>query len=134
MAVEAASRSLNVGAALSEALQSLIILGPDLYSFAGQTIPVPPQPDPTAGRNMPPQQSMIAALQAQFYASVYNRRFDARAQPEVPKQFTNITDELSRANPGRERWDHGWQVYEAMPNGVVQAHKHGKAQMFYPGQ
>ena len=64
---------------------------------------------------------------------MYNRPFDGHAVAP-PTTFTDMADGLSRANAGRERWDHGWQIYETAPNGVIQAHKHGKAQMFYPGQ
>ena len=77
---------------------------------------------------------MVAALQAHLYGSLYNRPFTGSPVPPTPTSFTDLTEELSRANPGRERWDHGWQVYDVMANGVVQAHKHGRTQMFYPGQ
>jgi HopA1 effector protein family len=92
----------------------------------------PPASGPAAG-GLSPQQAMVAAIQAQLYGTVYNRPFDTRGFA-APATFTNLADQLSRVNAGRERWDHGWQVYETAPNGVIQAHKHGKAQMFYPGQ
>ncbi|WP_110171030.1 T3SS effector HopA1 family protein [Luteitalea pratensis] len=134
MTVHAPPHSLNVDAALMAALRELTILSPYEYSFAGQSIRVAEQPSLAAGGTVSPQEAMLGALQAQFYGSVYNRTFAGRTIPQAPSRLTNMTNELSRANPGRERWDHGWQVYQVMPNGVVQAHKHGNAQMFYPGQ
>jgi len=134
MSVHAQAQPLNVEARLASVLRQLVILSPHEYSFGGQSVPIPQQPDLAAGGTASPQQAMIGALQAQLYGSVYNRAFNGRAMPDVPSQFTDMTAELSRENPGRERWDHGWQIYQTMPNGFVQAHKQGKAQMFYPGQ
>ena len=119
--------------ALAQVLRGLVILSPAQYAFAGQTIDVPPGAGGPAGSAVPPQHAMIAALQAQLYGTVYNRSFDGRGFTP-PATFTDMADQLSRVNAGRERWDHGWQVYETAPSGVIQAHKHGKAQMFYPGQ
>jgi hypothetical protein len=124
---------VTLGPALARALGGLAILSPARYAFAGQTVDVPPPSGAPAASASQPQHAMIAALQAQLYGAVYNRSFDGRPVA-VPSTFTDMADALSRANAGRERWDHGWQVYEAAPNGVIQAHKHGKAQMFYPGQ
>ena len=132
MNAQASTRTLAIDARMSAALRILGILSPQVFVFAGQQIPVTPQAD-AAGRALPADQAMIAALQARLYATAYNRPFDlAAAQPAAP--LTDIGDELSRANPGRERWDHGWQVYQALPNGAVNAHKQGRAHTFLPGQ
>src|SRR5262249_3568190 len=134
MDVQTPHQIVSLPPALARALRGLTILSPAQYSFAGQTVDVPPPAGATASASVQPQHAMIAALQAQLYATVYNRPFDGRPAAAAPGRFTDIADELSRANAGRERWDHGWQVYETMPNGMIQAHKHGKAQIFYPGQ
>jgi hypothetical protein len=132
MNAQASTRTLAIDARVSAALRVMGILSPQVLVFAGQQIPVTPHADAT-GRAVPPDQAMIAALQARLYAAAYNRPFDpAAAQPQP--ELTDIGDELSRANPGGERWDHGWQVYQALPNGAVNAHKHGRATMFLPGQ
>jgi hypothetical protein len=133
MDVQTLPRLVTLAPSLARALRSLTILSPAQYSFAGQTIDVPPPASAPAAGGLQPQHAMIAALQAQLYGTVYNRHFDGRGVVP-PATFTDIADELSRANAGRERWDHGWQVFQTAPNGVIQAHKHGKAQMFYPGQ
>jgi len=133
MDVQTPPHVVALAPALARALRGLAILSPTQYSFAGQTIDVPPPASGAAAGGAQPQHAMVAALQTQLYATVYNRPFDERPVTP-PATFTEIADVLSRANAGRERWDHGWQVYEAAPNGVIQAHKHGKAQMFYPGQ
>jgi hypothetical protein len=133
MHVQAPPPTVTLEPALAQALRSLTLLSPTQYSMAGRIVDVPPLAGGTAAAGIPPQHAMIAALQAELYMTVYNRRFTGQP-PAIHAAFSNLTDELSRANAGRERWDHGWQVYEAAPNGVVQAHKHGKAQLFYPGQ
>jgi hypothetical protein len=125
---------MRLDATLANALRAIVILSPHEYSLAGQPVPVAPQPELAGGKAVPPQLAMINALQAQLYGSVYNRHFNGTTAQAVPTRLTDMTDELSRANPGRERWDYGWQVYQTLPNGMVQAHKQGKAQMFYPGQ
>ena len=117
-----------------EGLRTIVIRSPHEYSFAGTSFPVAQQQAPAAGVATAPGQAMVAALQAHLYGCLYNRLFTGSPVPPTPASFTDLTEELSRANPGRERWDHGWQVYDVMANGVVQAHKHGRAQMFYPGQ
>lgn len=116
-----------------EALRSLVILSPSELTFGGQRMPVTAQPDMT-GRPVSPQHAMIAVMQAQLYGWAYNRPFEPAKVQQTPQQFTDMNDELSRANPGRERWDHGWQVFHAEPNGLIQAHKHGRTHMFLPGQ
>jgi hypothetical protein len=118
---------------LAGAVEAIRIVSPHEYMFGRHRIAVPQQGD-AAGGTLPPDEAMIRALQSQLYGSVYNRHFDLDAPPQAPASFTDMSDELSRANPGRERWDHGWQVYQTQPNGMVHAHKQGRAQMFYPGQ
>jgi hypothetical protein len=119
---------------LATAVDAIRILSPHEFIVGTQRVAVPPQANPATGGSLSPEENMIRALQAQLYASVYNRRFEVDAVPAAPATFTDMADELSRANPGRERWDHGWQVYDTQPNGMIQAHKQGRAQMFYPGQ
>jgi HopA1 effector protein family len=132
MAIHVTTPSLALDARLMAALRSLVILSPQEFTFEGRRMPAVPQPDLSGG--VTPQHAMISALQAQLYGTVYNRAFSPAVPPASPPSLTNITLELSRVNPGRERWDHGWQVYQTLPSGMIQAHKHGRAQMFYPGQ
>jgi hypothetical protein len=124
---------LAVAPSFLEGLRTIVIRSPYEYSFAGTTFPVA-QPHGGATGAMAPGQAIVAALEAHLYGSLYNRPFTGSPLPPVPANFTDITEALSSANPGRERWDHGWQVFDVMASGVVQAHKHGRAQMFYPGQ
>ena len=125
---------LTLDTRLTQALRSMVIVSPHEFTFRGHRVPVMPQTD-VSGRPVSPQHAMLAALQAQLYGAAYNRPFDAAAPaPAVPAQFIDINNELSAANPGRERWDHGWQVFQSLPNGMIQAHKHGRSQMFLPGQ
>lgn len=133
MSITMPTPSLTLDARMTNALRSLVILSPQEFSFRGQRIPVMAQPAVT-GHPVAPQHAMVAALQAQLYASAYNRSFESAATPFGARQFTDMNAELSAANPGRERWDHGWQVFQALPNGVIQAHKQGRSQMFLPGQ
>jgi hypothetical protein len=133
MSTDPLTAPLMIDARLTNALRSLVIVSPNEFTLGGQRIPVTPQPDVT-GRPVLPQHAMIAALQAQLYGAAYNRPFDPAVPLRMPQTFTDMNDDLSRANPGRERWDHGWQVYQALPTGVIQAHKHGRAHMFLSGQ
>jgi hypothetical protein len=121
---------------LGEMLRAIVILSPTELIFAGEHTAVPPE----AAGQMPgmapdPQLAMIAVIQASLYQHCYNRRFDGKPAP-MPgmSSLHEITPELSQANAGRERWDAGWQVYQAAPNGVVHAQKQNRAHMFTPGQ
>jgi hypothetical protein len=133
MSIQMSTPPLTIDARLMHALRSLVIVSPAEFTLGGQRIPVMPQPSAT-GRPVEPQHAMIAALQAQLYGAAYNRAFDPATPLVAPPRFTDMNDDLSRANPGRERWDHGWQVYQALPTGVIQAHKQGRAHLFLPGQ
>src|SRR5688572_14325792 len=131
MSIHMPASSLIVDARLANALRSLVIVSPNEFIFGGQRVPVTAQPD-VIGRPVAPEHALIAAMQAQLYGWAYNRPFDpARPQP-MPQPFTDMNDELSRANPGRERWDHGWQVFQVQQDGLIHAHKHGCTHMFLP--
>ena len=134
MATTDTLQPLAIAPTFLEGLRSIVIRSPHEYSFAGTTFPVAQPQAPAGGASTPPGQAMVTALQAHLYGCLYNRPFTGNPVPPMPATFTDMTQELSSANPGRERWDHGWQVYDVMANGVVQAHKHGRAQMFSPGQ
>src|SRR6476660_8997831 len=95
-----------------EGLRTIVIRSPNEYSFAGTTFPVAPQQPTAGGAAIPPGEAMVAALQAHLYGCLYNRPFTGTPVPPTPTSFTELTEELSSANPGRERWDHGWQVYD----------------------
>jgi hypothetical protein len=116
--------------------RAIKILSPAEFSLAGRRFPAG-QAAPPPGQAAPlPGAGLITAMQSQIYAHAYCRRFTGAldAEPTAQPPADEFLEELMRANQGRERWEDGWQVYQADPSGAIFAHKNGLTQMFFPGQ
>lgn len=120
---------------LRRLFQSTIIRSPMEYELAGRTHKVAPfgagqQPLWAAySVNEPP---LVIDLQTSIYDEAYCRPLGTRTDP--PANPASILDALSAANAGRDRWEAGWTLAQAMPNGHVSAHKGDAAHIFAPGE
>src|SRR5262249_5993924 len=54
--------------------------------------------------------------------------------PDPPANPQSIIEALSAANAGRDRWETGWSLVQAMPNGHAMARKGEAAHLFGPGE
>jgi hypothetical protein len=108
---------------------------PGVVTLAGRSAPyagaVPAMPGVTPAAN-----PLVAQLQQLLYDRCYCRRFDGGA-PQPTAAATpdpNFVEALSAANTGRERWDAGWQITQALPSGQVAAAKGALTRMVWPGE
>ena len=114
--------------------RATIIRSPMEYELAGLTHKVAPfgagqSPMWAAAATDPP---LVIDLQTRIYDEAYCRPLGTRTDP--PTETASLIETLSAANAGRDRWEAGWTVAQAMPNGCVMARKGDAAHMFGPGE
>ncbi|HUR79185.1 MAG TPA: T3SS effector HopA1 family protein [Thermoanaerobaculia bacterium] len=115
--------------------RATIIRSPMEYELAGRTHRVAPfgagQSSMWAAysTNDPP---LVIDLQARVYDEAYCRPLGTRTDP--PADAKSLLEELAAANASRERWEVGWMLAQAMPNGYVTARKGDAAHLFAPGE
>jgi hypothetical protein len=128
---------------MSDALQDVrklfratVVRSPMEYELAGRTHKVAPfgaGQSPMWAAHSAGQPPLVADLQTRIYDEAYCRplgtpRIDMSANP------VSIIETLSAANMGRDRWEAGWTLAQAMPNGAVMARKGDASHMFAPGE
>ena len=122
---------------LQPVLAAIEILSPAAFRFRGETIAVPPgpvQPIPGLPNHPLPKMPLSRELQSQLYGRCYSRRFDD-TQPVPP--FTSDPSHLQRlaaANRSQSRYESGWTVYTASPNGQVYLQKGDRQRSAMPGE
>lgn len=122
---------------LQQALSSLNILSPTMFSFAGQTFNG--QSDHALSDQAPTQAQnpTVSRLAQVFYSLVYAQRFKDPVQlpPATPEPVADdLIELLSQANTSRERWDANWVISQTPLSGQVLATKHGIVRTLWPGE
>lgn len=78
---------------------------------------------------------LVPLLTEALYGRAYARRLEWPAPaPAAPGPDDDLVPALSAANPGRERWEAGWQVRQALSTGRVVAERNGQARFLWPGE
>jgi hypothetical protein len=122
---------------LQPVLEAIRILSPAAFQFRGETVAVPPgpvHPIPGLPSHPLPQMPLECELQAQLYGRCYSRRIED-TQPIPP--YTSdpaYVQRLAAANRSQTRWESGWAVYTAAPNGVVYLQKGDRQRTAQPGE
>jgi hypothetical protein len=75
----------------------------------------------------------IRLLTEALYVRAYARRLDWPPSPATAGA-DDLLPLLTAANPGRERWETGWQVKQALGTGRIVAERHGAARLLWPGE
>ena len=125
-------------AATSEALRAAVraveILSPTAARVAGERVEQAPA-TPAEAASADQGTLLIPLLTQALYARCYVRRPGSPAPPPAPPgPDDDLAPALSAANPGRERWDTGWQVYQALGSGRIVAERHGQSRFLWPGE
>ena len=100
-------------------LGAVELLSPNAFRFAGGP---PVQADPLA-----------AALQSTLYVQCYCHRLGT-PMPATPPPDPTLVERLSAANRARDRWDPGWQVYQAGADGRIFVLKGDRQRAAVPGE
>lgn len=118
-------------------IRAVEILSPTAARVAGETVerapaaPATPAGAAPAGSGDP----LVALLTETLYGRCYTRRLGWPAPPAAaPGADDDLVPALSAAHPGRERWEAGWRVRQALSNGRVVAERHGGARFLWPGE
>jgi hypothetical protein len=77
---------------------------------------------------------LVPLLTEALYGRAYARRLGWPATPPVPPGEDDLLPRLAAANPGRERWEAGWKVTQALSTGRVVAERHGATRFLWPGE
>ncbi|HXT23090.1 MAG TPA: T3SS effector HopA1 family protein [Thermoanaerobaculia bacterium] len=120
---------------LGELLRAVLIHSPMEYELAGRTHKVAAfgaGQSPTWSPYSVGQPPLVVDLQTAIYDEAYCRALGSR--PEPPASAASILEQLSAANAGRDRWEGGWSVVQAMPNGQLMARKGELSHLFAPGE
>ena len=86
------------------------------------------------GRAFAPEgPSVVEQLRDLLYRYCYCTPFTGTLVEHEPSPGADLSDDLSRANSGRTRWQDGWRVLELLPAGGVAAERGGAVRSFWPG-
>lgn len=113
-------------------IRAVEILSSTAARVAGETV----ERAPTAAAPAETGATLVALLTETLYGRCYTRPL---GRPDPPAPTSPAADEdllpaLSAANPGRERWEAGWRVRQALSTGRVVAERHGGARFLWPGE
>jgi hypothetical protein len=120
---------------LRRIFRATIVRSPMEYELAGRTHKVAPfgaGQHPTWAAYSVNEPPLVIDLQARLYDEAYCRPLGTRTDP--PSETVSIIEALSAANAGRDRWEAGWTLTQAMPSGHVMARKGEASHMFAPGE
>lgn len=115
--------------------RATIVRSPMEYELAGRTHKVAPfgaGQSPLWAAHSTGQPPLVVDLQTRIYEEAYCRPLGTR--PEPPANAASMVDALSAANAGRDRWEGGWVLAQAMPSGYAMARKGDASHMFAPGE
>jgi hypothetical protein len=115
-------------------IRAIEILSPTAVRFGGERMERAPA-TPADAAQAESGGILIPLLTEALYGRAYARRLGWPA-PAVttPGPDEDLVPALSAANPGRERWEAGWQVRQALSTGRVIAERNGGARFLWPGE
>lgn len=115
-------------------LRAVEILSPTAVRIAGERTERPPA-TPAGAAQAENGGVMIPLLTELLYGRAYVRRLGSPPVPATaPGADDDLVPALSAANPGRERWEAGWQVRQALSTGRIVAERNGGARFLWPGE
>lgn len=120
---------------LRNLFKSTVIRSPMEYELAGRTHKVAPfgaGQQPLWAAYSVNESPLVIDLQTAIYDEAYCRPLGTRTDP--PSEAVSLIEPLSAANAGRDRWEAGWTLTQAMPNGYASASKGDAAHIFAPGE
>jgi hypothetical protein len=128
-----ATREAGVEAVLP-VIRAVEILSPTALRMGGERIDRAPA-TPADAAQAENGAVMIPLLTEMLYGRAYARRLGwPPATAAAPGPDDDLVPALSAANPGRERWETGWQVRQALSTGRVLAERNGGARFLWPGE
>ena len=124
----AAQRESPAVQAVLPVIRAVEILSPTAVRVAGEAV----ERAPAQGAGGDP---LAALLTEVLYGRCYTRRPGWPALTSAaPGADDDLVPALSAANPGRERWEAGWRVRQALSTGRVVAERQGGARFLWPGE
>lgn len=118
-------------AVLRRLTESVEIVSPELFYFAGEPVPLVPGLPPSL---YPTTHPLVTLLRDRLYQRAFVQAFDEPWPKTAPQPLSGFAQQLSQRNASRERWDEGWQIERTLPGGQVLACKHGLQRTLWPGE
>ncbi|SOD02361.1 hypothetical protein SAMN05216486_10327 [bacterium JGI 053] len=120
-------------AELEPALDAVEVVSPTAVRLAG--VPYErPAANPAQAAAAEGGAVVIPLLADLLYAHAYVRRVGAAPAAPPVAGPDDLIPALSAAHPGRERWEDGWTVRQALSTGRVVAERAGDARFLWPGE
>lgn len=125
-------RTSSAVEALLPVIRAVEILSPTAVKVAGERMErAPASPADAAGAET--GAVLLPLLTEALYGRCYARRLGwPAAQNAGPND--DLLPLLTAANPGRERWEAGWQVKQALSTGRIVAERYGVTRFLWPGE
>ncbi|HEX2205865.1 MAG TPA: T3SS effector HopA1 family protein [Longimicrobium sp.] len=117
---------------LRPVLDALEVLSPTAFRLSGRVVERHPETADEAARAEAAGAVLVPLLQDALYAACYARPFGA---PEPrPDADEDLVPTLTAAHPGRDRWETGWRVKQALSTGRIVAERNGELRFLWPGE
>jgi HopA1 effector protein family len=121
---------------LARIVDAVAIHSPAAFTFAGRASSgiAMPMVGLQLTPDMPP---LMNELVMQLYQHCFANRFTGRPAPDDPPRAASDpqwVESLAQANRSRERWEDGWQILHALPNGHVVAKRGNTSRTLAPGE
>jgi hypothetical protein len=118
--------------ALLPVIRAVEILSPTAVRVAGERVERAPA-TPAEAAQADSGAVLVPLLTEALYGRCYARRLGWPA-PAPGQAGDDLLPLLTAANPGRERWEAGWQVRQALSTGRIVAERYGDARFLWPGE
>jgi hypothetical protein len=121
-------------AGLRPILKAVEVVSPTAVRVAGRAYERPAA-TPAAAAAAEGGATVVPLLTELLYGEAYARRFGAPPPPPpAPGVDDDLIPALAAAHPGRDRWEEGWVVKQALSTGRVVAERGGEARFLWPGE
>jgi HopA1 effector protein family len=129
-----ASAAASAADALRPVLRAVELLSPTAFRLQGHVYERAPATPAEAAQAQGSGSILVPLLQDALYGAAYVRPFGGPGPTGVAGPGDDLLPALVAAHPGREGWEGGWEVKQAVSTGRVLAERYGEARFFFPGE
>jgi hypothetical protein len=132
-AVAVRERTSSAVESVLAVIRAVEILSPTAVKVAGERM----ERSPATAADAAQAESgavLLPLLTDALYGRAYARALGWPASPPPAPGTDDLLPLLTASNPGRERWEAGWQVKQALSTGRIVAERYGATRFLWPGE